>query len=217
MIDKYLISNSLIVIQEFNDRFSHLSNEQLKEFSDKEFSESDLVFLVAFPFKHLARFSTLGSGRDIYIKPLDFCIEAKYLRNTKSTNGHYSNTITWKNAFQKDFEWLCEEIKRGNKGKRAFILGWFNVVDSFSQIMQLGKGGSNGKSGGGLPDVNDEKLRLFPFLNLDGDKIKTKDIKYMYSKAYDNHSITVKGLFTNTVNCIFLGKESDKFHFAIYF
>ena len=55
-------------------------------------------------------------------------------------------------VFQQDFDWLMDEIDAGNKNKVAFVIGWFNCVDSFSQLIQLGKGG------GAYPLVDERKL-----------------------------------------------------------
>lgn len=54
-----------------------------------------------------------------------FKIEVKYLKNWKGTSGKYSASKTWK-EYQDDFDWLLTEIDNGNKGKVAFIFGWFN-------------------------------------------------------------------------------------------
>ena len=42
-----------------------------------------------------------------------------------------------------------------NDGKVAFVIGWFNCVDSLSQLIQLGEGS------GAYPFVNESKLRYF--------------------------------------------------------
>jgi hypothetical protein len=204
-----------------NQRYS-LERDKLKEFADRNFSEADLVFLLGFPFKNLASFNMQGKSGDIEIESLGLIVEVKYLRNTKSGNGNYTNTPNWKDTFEKDFEWLCNNIREGNKGKRAFILGWFNVVDSFSQIMHLGMSNSN-KSSGWMPEINKDRLSYFPFLNVPSKDSKTRDISYMYSpdiytsEKYEPSTIKVEGLFNNYVHCLFVGKKTDKFHFAIYY
>ncbi len=153
-IDQYFMSNCLLIIEDFNQRFAHSTKEEIKEFSDREFMESDLVFLLGFPFKYLAGFSSIGV--DINIKALELGIQVKFVKNNKSgirknkcriskaKTDRYTASSNWEMVFIKDFEWLCSEIKKGNKGKRAFVLGWFNVVDSFGQIMQLGKSTAQG-------------------------------------------------------------------------
>ena len=118
--------------------------------------------------------------------------------------------MPWYEAFEKDYTWLCNEIKEGKQGKRAFVLTWFNATDSLSDLIQLGKGSGN------TPIINEERLRLFPFLNKqDVDIVKAKDIFYDYTTAYEPQVIKIHGC-NDKVNCLFLGKESDKFHIALY-
>ena len=38
----------------------------------------------------------------------------------------------------------------------------------------------------------------------------------MYSKAYESLPIQIIGYDKDVVNCMFLGKENDTFHFAMY-
>lgn len=222
MIQNYLLSNCLLLIEEMNQKFKHVSREELKYYADHDFSEADLVFLLSYYFKNLVSFNLKGRSGDIEVKSLDFLVEVKHLRNTKSSGGNYTNTPNWNDTFQKDFDWLCEHIRKGNKGKRAFILGWFNAVESFSQILHLGLSSDN-KSGGAMPSVNAERMKLFPFLNVPTVNSKTKDVTYMYTTdiysndRYEPSTIKVEGLMNNYVNCLFLGKPTDKFHFAIYY
>ncbi|MGX9134145.1 hypothetical protein ACWV26_07150 [Rummeliibacillus sp. JY-2-4R] len=110
---------------------------------------------------------------------------------------------------QKDFEWLFNEIKQSKKGQRAFIIGWFNAVERFSQIVQLGKG--KGK----YPEISLDKFQYFPFLNRSGDK--TRDIFYQYSDAYKELTVRIPGYAGESVNCMFFGKDTDKFHIAMYY
>ncbi|HEY5523733.1 MAG TPA: hypothetical protein VIK26_00160 [Clostridium sp.] len=211
-IDKYLISNYLLIIDEFNDRYKEVKDKiSLKQIADTEFSEADLVVRLGYPFKNMANFNMQGSVHDIVVKEKDFIIEVKYLRNFKSgiKKNFSANKTIWADAFQKDYDWLCKEIKDGHKGKRAFVLSWFNAVDRFSEIMQLGEGK------GGFPNLNEKRIRLLPFINYDPDTLKTKDIFYMYKKAYENLSIQIPGYDENVVNCIFVGKKEGKFHMAI--
>ena len=51
----------------------------------------------------------------------------------------YSGSNNW-SVVKQDFDWLMDEIDSGNTGKVAFVIGWFNCVDSFSQLIQLGTG-----------------------------------------------------------------------------
>ncbi|WP_199426958.1 hypothetical protein [Thermaerobacillus caldiproteolyticus] len=208
-IDQYLISTSLFIIDEFNERYKNIENKNdLKEIADNGFSEADLTVRLGYPFRQMAKFNMQGPDTtDIVVEEKDFLIEVKFLRNWKSTGGK-ANKILW-SELKKDFDWLFEEIKKGNKGKRAVVFGWFNAVERLSQIVQLGKGK------GGFPDIDEDKIRLFPFLNRHGNK--TRDIFYMYPKAYEKLPIYIPGFADETVECIFLGQETDKFHMAIYY
>lgn len=209
MIDKYLISNCLFIIDEFNERFENTPNELIKEYADLQFCEADLVVRLGYPFRQLASFNMQGTARDIVVPKKDFVIEVKYLRNFKS-NKTRSNKTMWEDAFEKDYEWLCSEIIAGKKGHRAFVIGWFNAVNRFSEIMQLGEGK------GRYPDVNMNRLNLFRFLTCKAGSTKTKDVIYKYEQAYKEKTIPIHG-HQEEVSCIFLGKETDKFHFAIYY
>lgn len=213
MIDKYLISNCLFIIDEFNSRYHDIKiKDELKSIADIQFNEADLVVRLGYPFRQMANFNMQGNAHDIVVKmnDKDFVIEVKYLRNFKTKNT-YSNKMKWEEAFQKDYDWLCSEIKNGRKGNRAFVLGWFNAVDRFSQIMQLGQGD------GYLPEINEARLSVLPFLNYDPSDKKTRSITYMYAEAYKEHHIRIPGYSKESVTCMFLGKETDKFHFAMYY
>ncbi|MEN1969197.1 hypothetical protein WMZ97_14115 [Lentibacillus sp. N15] len=207
-IDQYLISNCLFIIDEFNERFDSVNNkEALKNIADSGFSEADLTVRLGYPFRQMAKFNMQGPDtRDIVVDSKDFLIEVKFLRNFQSSGGK-ANKITWK-EIKKDFDWLFTEITKGNKGNRAFIIGWFNAVERLSQIVQLGKGK------GMYPEIDEEKMRYFPFLNKNGSK--TKDIFYMYPDAYEVIPIQISGYAGRGANCMFFGKESDKFHIALY-
>ncbi|SFE54980.1 hypothetical protein [Alteribacillus iranensis] len=187
MIEKYLISNCLFIIDEFNERYEKESKEDLKKIADEEYSEADLVVRLGYPFRHMATFNMQGKskdkGNDIVVKKKNFMIEVKLLRNWKSSAGN-SNSMLW-DPIQKDFNWISDEIKKGKQGYRAFVIGWFNAVDRFSQIVQLGKGS------GRFPEIDQEKSDYFPFLNKRGKK--TKDIFYMYPNAYKELTVTIPG------------------------
>lgn len=216
IIEKYLVSTCLFIIDEFNERFINTPNEEVKKIADTEFSEADIVVRLGYPFKQMANFNMQGTDRDIVVKSKDFIIEVKYLRNFNSYSikdksvKYKSNKTIWNDAFQKDYDWLCEEIRNGKKGNRAFVIGWFNAGTNFNEIMQLGQGK------GCVPDINKDRIQLFPFLNYNPITNKTKDIFYMYSKAFKEESIKILGYDKEVVNCMFLGTGSDKFHFAIY-
>ncbi|XNN69446.1 hypothetical protein ACLM2U_16945 [Bacillus pumilus] len=207
-IDQYLISNCLFIIDEFNERFNQVKDKsELKIIANSGFSEADLTVRLGYPFRQMAKFNMQGPDtRDIVVDSKEFLIEVKFLRNFQSGGGK-ANKITWK-EIKKDFDWLYTEIRKGYKGKRAFIIGWFNAVDRLSQIVQLGKGK------GMYPDIDEEKMKHFPFLNRTG--LKTKDIFYMYPYAYEPIPIQIPGYAGKGANCMFFGKEEDKFHMALY-
>lgn len=212
MIDKYLISTCLFIIDEFNERFETKTLDELKLFADMNFCEADLVVRLGYPFRQMASFNMQGTARDIVVPKKDFIIEVKYLRNFTSNSSIKSRAakIVWEEAFQKDYDWLTNEIISGHKGKRAFVIGWFNAVERFSQLMQLGEGQ------GQYPKINQERLRLFPFLTHKADSDRTKDIFYKYEQAFIEKPISIRG-YQEEVTCIFLGKPDDKFHFALYY
>lgn len=219
MIQNYLISNCLLIIEDLNQRFERFSYEEIQRFAVSQFDESDLVFLIAYPFRNLMKVSMQGKNEDIKVRNLDFVIEVKYLYATKSKVGNFTNKREFEESFFKDFIWLVNQIKIGNKGKTAFIIGWFNTYGSFSNIMQLGK--KRGKN----PPVNIDKVRYFPFLYTPNIDCRVNDISYRYSlsdsiyagETYIPDTISIPDLREGKVNCIFLGKKSDKFHFAIYY
>lgn len=99
-----------------------------------------------------------------------------------------------------------DEIANGKKGKVAFVIGWFNSVDSFSQRIQLGTGNW------AYPLADEQKRRYFPFLEASKVPVYTKDLKYNYKKAYlesplDLISSQYKGIYKS----MFIGEENDKF------
>ena len=221
MIQNYLISNCLLIIEELNQRFERYQKDEILKFANIEFNESDLVFLMAYPFRNLMKVSMQGKNEDIIIKKLDFIIEIKYLYATKNSTGQYTNKRAFKEVFEKDFSWLVNEVNCGNKGKRAFVIGWFNVFDNFSNIMQLGiNSGQN-------PKINLEKMNYFPFLSIPNKDCTVNDVNYRYqsdatesvysNEAYSPYTIPLPDLKRDKINCIFLGKKIDKFHFALYY
>lgn len=221
MIQNYLISNCLLIIEDLNQRFERHQKEEVLMYANREFDESDLVFLMAYPFRNLMKVSMQGKNEDIKVKSLDFIIEIKYLYATKNGTGQYTNKRAFKEVFEKDFTWLTKEINDGNKGKRAFVIGWFNVFKNFSNIMQLGTG--NGQN----PKVNFERLKFSPFLSIPSRDSTINETKYRYhieetgsiynSETYQPDTIPLPDLRKDKVNCIFLGKKTDIFHFALYY
>lgn len=214
-IEKYFLSTCLFTIDEFNEMYKTLSKEELKEIADNEYNEMDICVKIGSPFKNVHY--TVGDGKkgkikvnhDLYIKSKDFKVEVKYLKNWTAGNGGKCASKSW-TEYQDDFDWLEDELKK-NKGKRAFIIGWFNCVDKFSQLIQLGG------TRGGRPLVDESRLVYFPFLQRAYKPTYTKDLVYNYDCSYEEIKVKLKGRRRHCMNCIFLGNEQDKFHFAIYY
>lgn len=218
-ISQYLVSTCLFTIDELNEQYKSLDKEQLKIIADKEFNEMDITVRLGYPFKQMVHFTTSGEKRkkgskvnhDLYVRSKDFKIEIKYLKNWKSGAGTSSASKNW-DEYQKDFNWLIQEIKDGYKHKRAFVIGWFNCVDTIARCLQLGSGS------GSKPLVNEERLAYFPFLRRLKAPTHTTDLINNYDSAYKELSLNLIGEEIGpTCNCMFLGNENDVFHFAIFY
>lgn len=216
-IEKYLLSTCLFTIDEFNEKYDSLSKDELKKIADNNYNEMDICVKIGYPFSNVHY--TVGddkddnknkSNHDLYIKSKNFKIEIKYLKNYKSGYNSKSNSKIWK-PYQKDFDWLEAEIKNGNKGRSAFIIGWFNCVERFSQLMQLGA------TRGSKPLVNEHKLVYFPFLQRLALPTHTQDLTYDYEESYTSKKIKFIGVDQPNIDCLFLGNKNDKFHFVIYY
>jgi len=219
-IDQYLISTCLFIIDEFNEQYKNISKTELKRIADEKFNEMDLCVRVGYPFRQMAHY-TVGDNRnkstskvnhDIYVESKDFKIEVKYLKNWKCSSGTSSASKNW-DAYQEDFDWLLQEIRDGNRGKRAFIIGWFNCVERFSQLIQLGEG----RNPGSKPKASERKICYFPFLTRMNVPTYTTDLVYNYNNAYKALPVNLIGDTIEGYNCLFLGNEKDLFHFAIYY
>ena len=218
-IEKYLLSTCLFVIDDFNDELQKVKvqSPQLEKIADS-FSEADLVFRVGYPFGHRAKFSmqtakgkSKGSN-DIEIKSKGFKIEVKFLKRYKSNTGNTSsNKIMWK-QIQDDFNWLQKQIENGQKGQCAFVIGWFNSTERFSQQIQLGA-----KSGGRTQTISKEKELYFPFIRYDQETRNTQSIDYRYEEALNPSKLLLSMINNETMHCVFLGQPEDKFHMAIYY
>ena len=147
-IDQYLVANCLYMIDEFNMLYKGWDKPELKIEADEKFNEMDITVRLGYPFKQNANYTAGESGRlkkaqkinhDLYIGQRDFKIEVKYLKNWISSANTRAASKNW-SVFQQDFDWLMDEIDNGKAGKVAFVIGWFNCVDSFSQLIQLGTG-----------------------------------------------------------------------------
>lgn len=219
-ITEYLIATCSLIIDEFNEQYSNSSELELKKIADNDFNEMDLVVRIGYPFRNLVHYTTslmrgdkdseAKGNHDLVIKQKDFVIEVKYLKNWQSSAGSTTSSKKW-SEFQKDFDWLFDAIDKGNKNKRAFIIGWFNCVDCIARCIQLGEGG------GSHPVVKEEKLAYFPFLRKMSVPTKTKDLQYDYQLAYETQRVNLIGRTGTDYQCLFIGKPNDKFHFAIYF
>lgn len=108
---------------------------------------------------------------------------------------------------------VCPGHGKGKGGKVAFVIGWFNCVDSFSQLIQLGTGN------GAYPLADERKLAYFPFL-IKKDKNfpnHTKNLTYDYVNAYTESPVRISSERKGKYRCMFIGKKDDKFHFALYY
>lgn len=184
-ISQYLLSTCLYTIDELNEQYGRLTNEELKSIADDKFNEMDITARLGYPFKQMVHY-TVGDAKpkgskvnhDLYVESKEFKIEIKYLKNWRSNVGTSSNSKPW-DEYQKDFNWLIEEIEDGHKHKRAFVIGWFNCVDSISRYLQLGSGK------GSKPLVNEERVAYFPFLRKTKVPTYTTDLVYNYESAYE--------------------------------
>lgn len=219
-VDQYLTATCLSIIDEFNILYRGYSQDKLKKEADEKFNEMDITVRVGYPFKQTVHY-TVGEGaktkkeqkinHDLYVEQRNFKIEIKYLKNWVSTSDTRSVSKKW-SVFQQDFDWLMDEIDSGNKGKVAFVIGWFNCVETFSQLIQLGRGN------GGYPLVNESRLCYFPFLKKGKEPTRTKDLEYNYeSYAYKKIRLNQIGTRSGEYNCMFIGNKNDSFHFAMYY
>lgn len=219
-IDQYLLSTCLFIIDEFNNMYNNTSNEELKIIADNRYNEMDICVQIGYPFKQMAHYTSsdqrnLGASKerhDIYVESKDFKIELKYLKNWKSSSGKNSASKNW-SVYQKDFTWLINQIRSGNKSKSAFVIGWFNCVNNFSSLIQLGDERIKGKK----RLASDNKMQYFPFLTRTSLPTYITDLIYNYSNAYKAIPVNLIGEDIVDCSCIFLGNQKDKFHFAIYY
>lgn len=219
-IDQYLVANCLYIIDEFNILYRGWEQQKLKKEADENFNEMDIIVRLGYPFKQNAHY-TVGESNsvkkaqkvnhDLYISQRDFKIEVKYLKNWISSANTRAASKSW-SVFQQDFDWLMDEIDADNDGKVAFVIGWFNCVNSFSQLIQLGTGN------GAYPLADEKKKEYFPFLVADRTPIYAKDLKIDYKKAYMEQFVTpISSKYNGVYKCMLIGKRDDKFHFALYY
>ena len=218
-INEYLDMICSLLIDQFNVRYEHYSKEEFKEEANYRYVERDWVYRIGGYFNDLAYYEVRDNERgqshhDICIPSKDFIIELKYLKNWNSTANSLSASRQWK-PYERDLQWLEDELENGKKGKRAFVLIWCNCLEYFGQVMQLG-------TGPGIKNpVNKERLVYFPFLMnniLATDKILTRDLVYNYKKNFPCQlDLNTIGKGNIDMECLFLGNENDKLHIAIYF
>lgn len=220
-ITEYLIATCSLIIDEFNEMYAHMPDEELQTIANTKFNEMDLVVRIGYPFRTLVHYTTGEStsgkssaklNHDLVISQKDYIIEVKYLKNWGSSAGNTTASKSWE-EYQRDFDWLFSEIDKGNKNKRAFIIGWFNCMDSISRCIQLGQGPRSGPK----PLVNEERLAYFPFLKRMRVPTYTTDLQNDYQAAYDEQRVNLVGRHGTDYKCLFIGSKEDKFHFAIYF
>lgn len=217
-IDQYLVANCLYMIDEFNMLYKGQDKPELKIEADEKFNEMDIIVRLGYLFKQNAHYTAGESGRikkaqkinhDLYIGQRDFKIEVKYLKNWISSANTRAASKSW-SVFQQDFDWLMDEI---DNGKVAFVIGWFNCVDSFSQLIQLGTGN------GAYPLADERKLAYFLFLIKKDESApkQTKNLTYDYVNAYTESPVRISSERKGKYRCIFIGEKEDKFHFALYY
>lgn len=207
-IEEYLRITCQLVIDEFNEEYRALdSKEELRKIANEQFSLLDMCNRIGGVFKTKVHYK----GNNIIVNNNDFNISLHYLKSYKSDKGNPSNRKPWK-EHKSQFKWIEDEITLGNKRKNAYIICWFNCIDTFSQVMQLGQ------STGSNPYINDNKFIYFPFLKKTNIPAKTLDIDYNYLKSHETLKVDILGANKDIeYNCMFIGTKEDKFHFAIYY
>lgn len=227
-LEKYLLVSCSLIMDELNQQYGSIftnnsSKQQLRTFVNDRFSETDLTMRLGHPFRQMVHYNVVDSqllegkkkNHDLFIESKGFKVEVKFPKNWNSDRKTPSNSKRW-DEYQRDFDWLSDELTLGHKGKVAFVIGWFNYVDYFGQIMQLGER-ENGKPTGGKPIASTKRISLFPFLKNAKETAYTKDFTYDYDCAYEKLTVGQADIGRAQMNCIFLGNETDVFHFAIYY
>lgn len=227
-IEQYLMTSCALIMDELNLEYREIfkgdkAKENLKSMVNERFSETDLSLRLGYPFRQMVHYNVVDStgttlstkNHDLLVESKGYKMEVKFLKNWKSEIKTSSNSKMW-SEFQRDFDWIIAELKTGSKGKCAFVIGWFNCVDHFSEVVQLGER-INGKRTGGKPLASERKVRYFPFLKKTKEPAYTKDLTYDYLCAYDALRVELIDQVSTGLNCIFMGEETDVFHFAIYY
>ena len=217
LTQKMLIGIYLIVFEYWSGLsmlYKGWDKPELKIEADEKFNEMDITVRLGYPFKQNAHYTVGESGRikkaqkinhDLYIGQRDFKIEVKYLKNWVSSANTRAASKSW-SVFQQDFDWLMDEIDNGKNGKVAFVIGWFNCVDSFSQLSQLGTGN------GAYPLADERKLAYFPFLIKKDENApkQTKNLAYDYENAYIESPVRISSKRKGKYRCMFIGEKDDK-------
>jgi hypothetical protein len=201
MINRYFESSICILIDEMNMLLSNYGQDQRIDFARYKFSEADLAIRLGSPFRHLARYPMQGTqGQDIIVDYKDLEVEVKYWRNWLGGTG--VQKLVWDQAYGKAFNWLLEEINKGNKNKRALICGWFTFF-AWRELLQLGSTIREN------PPVNSERLSVLPFLSCADGKIGTIYTDYSSKSGevkYGNCSVNweLHGEECDMLNLVFL-------------
>lgn len=207
-IEDYLKIACQLVIDEFNEEYRYVdSKEELRKIANEQFSQLDMCTSISNVFQSKVYYKC----NDIFVKNNNFTIAVNYLKSYKSDTGNPTNRKKWSD-YESQFKWIEDEIVLGNKGKNAYIICWFNCIDTFSQVMQLGQ------STGYNPYINDSRFIYFPFLKKTNIPAKILDIEYNYSQSYEKLKVNVIGCNKDIdYKCMFVGTKEDKLHFAIYY
>lgn len=227
-ISEYLLISCSLVMDELNLQYGDVFTDSdaktlLRSTVNERFSETDLTMRLGYPFRQMVHYNVVDSqlsegetkNHDLFIQSKGFKVEVKFPKNWNSERKTPSNSKRW-DEYQRDFDWLRGELQLGHKGKCAFVIGWFNYVDYFAQIMQLGER-ENGKRTGSNPIASKRRLAYLPFLISEKEPTHTKDLVYNYGCAYKELVLDQVDCGETIMNCIFLGSETDVFHFAIYY
>jgi hypothetical protein len=200
LIEKYLLSTCLFVIDDFNDEYKEIKvhSSELNELA-KKFSETNLVFRIGYPFGHRATYSAQtakGNKKgfsDIEVKSKNFKIEVKFLKKHKSNKGNTdSNKMGWQ-PIKDDFDWLQNEIEKDNKGQCAFIMGWYNTSERFSELVQIGnKREKQFQKGSNDFKVSEDKEVYFPFIGYNLETKSVQSVTYKYETAFEANELSVK-------------------------
>ena len=73
-----------------------------------------------------------------------------------------------------------------------------------------------GTTRGTNPEVSEERLGYFPFLRRTRLPTRIRDLENNYETAFESLIVVDKGN-EQLCNCMFLGSETDVFHFALYY